>query len=180
MTTTSNTQPRFDDLCADYEDILPSDLSKKASQLLGVPYLQEAPLSESKKLVIGVVMGTGLRPVISLEVQISESITTLSGTRNPVHVHFLYLATSPQTYLSEEALRAIGIEDPVVAGASLVKSDSSMRIPLKINGYRALVVRSPSDSHFAHLNILGGDFIRTSNAHVFFGGDEPRFSILFP
>ncbi|KAF9572757.1 hypothetical protein EC968_009485 [Mortierella alpina] len=170
----------FDELCADFEDISPSDLHEKASTMLNAPYLQEATAVESKKLVQGAVWGASLRPIISLDVQITECITTLSGTRKPVHVHFLYLQASPQTYLSDEALRAIGIEDMVVAGESLANSDSSMRIPLYINGYRSHVVRSPNDSHFAHLNILGEDFIQATGAKVYFGGNEPQFAIQFP
>jgi len=170
----------FDELCADFEDISPTDLGEKASGILNAPYLQEATVVESKKLVQGAVWGANFRPIISLDVQITESITTLSGTRKPVHVHFLYLQASPQTYLSDEALRAIGIEDMVVAGESLASSDSGMRIPLYINGYRSYVIRSPNDSHFAHLNILGEDFIQASCAQVFFGGNEPQFAIKFP
>ncbi|KAF9929637.1 hypothetical protein BGZ75_007097 [Mortierella antarctica] len=170
----------FDELCADFEDISPSDLGEKVSSVLHAPYLQEASVVGSRKLVQGAVWGANLRPIISLDVQITESITTLSGTRKPVHVHFLYLQASPQTYLSDEAMRAIGIEDMVVAGESLASSDSAMQIPLYINGYRSQVIRSPNDSHFAHLNILGEDFIEATGAKVFFGGNEPQFAIQFP
>ncbi|KAF9279340.1 hypothetical protein BGZ68_007977 [Mortierella alpina] len=170
----------FDELCADFEDIAPSDLGEKASAMLNAPYLQESPVAECKKLVQGAVWGSSLRPIISLDVQVTEAIITLSGTRKPVHVHFLYLQASPQTYLSDEALRAMGVEDMVVAGESLTNSDDSMRIPLYINGYRTWVIRSPPESHFAHLNILGEDFIQASRAQVFFGGNEPQFAMKFP
>jgi hypothetical protein len=69
-----------------------------------------------QKLVSGIVWSASLRLIISLSVQITDSILTLSGTRFPINVHFLYLPASPQTYLSDEALRALGIEDMVVVG----------------------------------------------------------------
>ncbi|KAF9195420.1 hypothetical protein BGZ50_004593 [Haplosporangium sp. Z 11] len=170
----------FNTLCADYEDILPSTLEGEMSKLLGAPYLQELSEPECKRSIKGVVWGVHLRPIISLNVQISESIMTLTGTKQPVHVHFLYLATSPQTYMSDEALRAIGVEDIVVVGDAMSETPSTMRIPLLINGYRTLISRSPSDSHFAHLNILAEDFVRASGARVIFGGDNPQFEIVFP
>ena len=170
----------FDELCADFEDISPSDLGEKVSHILNAPYLQEVVVAEPRKFVQGAVWGANFRPIISLDVQISESIITLSGTAKPVHVHFLYLQASPQTYLSDEALRAIGIEDMVIAGECLANSDRSMRVPLYINGYKSYVIRSPHESHFAHLNILGDDFIQASKARVFFGGNEPKFAMQFP
>ncbi|KAF9546655.1 hypothetical protein EC957_009578 [Mortierella hygrophila] len=57
-----------------------------------------------------------------------------------------------QTYIWEEALKLMGIEDAVVAGETLVAPNDHVRLPVKIN---VDVPRSPSDSHFAHLNILG-------------------------
>ncbi|KAG0369790.1 hypothetical protein BC939DRAFT_454593 [Gamsiella multidivaricata] len=169
----------FDSLCADFEDILYSDLEGHASELLCIKYLQQISDSRSKKLVRGVIMGANLRPIISLHVQITEAITTMSGTPHPVNVHFLHVAASAQTYMSEEALRAIGVEDAVVVGESVDKT-KTLRLPLLINGYRVLVSPSPSESHFAHINILGEDFIHASRAQVFFGGDPPRFEIAFP
>ncbi|KAG0043870.1 hypothetical protein BGZ83_010949 [Gryganskiella cystojenkinii] len=168
----------FNSICADFEDILPSDLHDTFSRVLGAQYLQETNDPNHQPHVRGVAWGTNLRPIISLHVQITDSILTLSGTKRPIHVHFLYLAASPQTYLSDETLRVLGIEDLVVVGEAL--NESSMRLPLKINGYTIRVQRSPPDGHFAHLNILGQDFIHLTGAQVFFGGHIPRFEITFP
>ncbi|KAF9092929.1 hypothetical protein BGX29_007748 [Mortierella sp. GBA35] len=173
------TDVRFDDLCADFEDIQLSDLSTRVSQMLGCRYLEETS-PESKKVVRGAVWGANLRPIVSLHVQITDKITTMSGTRNPINVHFLFLEASPQTYISEEALRAMGIEDAVIAGEPLDDSNNDVRLPVKINGYALDVARSPSDSHFAHLNILGEDLICASGANAYFGGNPPQFEITFP
>ncbi|KAI1316534.1 hypothetical protein EDD11_009873 [Mortierella claussenii] len=170
----------FDTLCADYEDITIEDLKGHVSQRLDAPYLQQVADSRSKKVVQGAVWGVSLRPIISLHVQISDAITTLSGTPNPVNVHFLYMATSPQTYMSEEAMRVIGVEDMVVAGEALDDSSTLMRMPLLVNGYQVQVARSPATSHFAHVSILGEDFVHASRARVFFGGDEPTLQFTFP
>ncbi|KAG0316892.1 hypothetical protein BGZ97_006206 [Linnemannia gamsii] len=170
---------RFDALCADFEDIQPSDLAGRVSQKLGARYLEET-LPGCKKLVLGAVWGTNLRPIISLHVQITENIPTISGTRQPVHVHFLFLEASPQTYISEEALKRIGIEDAVVAGESLVGPNDHVSLPVRINGYIVDIARSPSDSHFAHLNILGEDLIRVSGANAYYGGNPPIFELVFP
>ncbi|KAF8943798.1 hypothetical protein BGZ47_005058 [Haplosporangium gracile] len=78
-----------------------------------------------QKLIRGIVWGTNLRLIISLSVQITESILTLSGTRFPINVHFLYLSASPQTYLSEEALRTLGIEDMVIVGEHSIASTNT-------------------------------------------------------
>ncbi|KAG0216084.1 hypothetical protein BGX28_005979 [Mortierella sp. GBA30] len=171
----------FKSVCADFEDILPNDLHTTFSHFLGAQYLQGANDPRHQKHVRGIVWGTSLRAIISLKVEITDSILTLSGARRPMHVHFLYLASSPQTYLSDEALRALGIEDMVIVGEGHERSSAScLRLPLKINGYTVLVARSPSDAHFAHLNILGQDFVQTTGAQVFFGGQIPRFEITFP
>ncbi|KAG0361830.1 hypothetical protein BC939DRAFT_21136 [Gamsiella multidivaricata] len=170
----------FKTICADFEDILPNDLHDSFSKILGAQYLHETNHPHHQQQVRGIVWGASLRPIISLHVQITEFILTLTGTPRPIHVHFLYLEASPQTYLSDEALRALGIEDMVVVGEAQERSSTgSMRLPLKVNGYTLLVARSPSDAHFAHLNILGQDFIQLTRAKVFFGGDIPRFEISF-
>ena len=168
----------FGTICADFEDILPTDLHDTLSKALGAQYLQETNDPNHQKNIRGIAWGTNLRAIISLHVQITESILTLSGTKRPVHIHFLYLAASPQTFLSDEALRVLGIEDLVVVGEA--HTDGAMRLPVRINGYTIHVQRSPSDSHFTHLNILGQDFVRLTNAKVFFGGQVPRFEISFP
>ncbi|KAF8939845.1 hypothetical protein BGZ58_008577 [Dissophora ornata] len=171
----------FKTICADFEDILPNDLHGTFSKILGAEYLHETNDPHHQRHVRGIVWGPSLRPIISLHVQITDSILTLTGTRRPIHVHFLYLAASPQTYLSDEALGALGIEDMVVVGEAHEQSTiSPIRLPLKINGYAVLVDRSPSDAHFAHLNILGQDFVQLTGARVFFGGEVPRFEISFP
>ncbi|KAG0055554.1 hypothetical protein BGZ90_005726, partial [Linnemannia elongata] len=85
-----------------------------------------------EKLVRGIVWGASLRPIISLSVQITESILTLSGTRFPINVHFLYLPASPQTYLSEEALRTLGIEDMVVVGEHSIAPTTSPLDPVSM------------------------------------------------
>ncbi|KAF9900580.1 hypothetical protein BX616_002557 [Lobosporangium transversale] len=169
----------FDTLCADFEDIAAADLKGTASKLLGKQYLEQVTDKRSQKLVRGTTMGASLRPIISLHVQISDAITTMSGTPMPVNVHFLYLAVSPQTYMSDEALRSIGVEDIVVVG-EVMDETKSMRIPLLINGYLVHVLRSPADSHFAHINILGEDFVYATRARVYLGGDPPTFAIAFP
>ncbi|KAF9961022.1 hypothetical protein BGZ72_005145 [Mortierella alpina] len=173
----------FKSICADFEDILPNELHTTFSAILGAQYLQESnDDARHQRQVRGIVWGTSLRPIISLTVQITDSMLTLSGTGRPIHVHFLYLAASPQTYLSDEALRALGVEDMVVVGEGHERSTNtgSLHLPLKINGYTLLVARSPTDAHFAHLNILGQDFVKTTGAQVFFGGHIPRFEITFP
>ncbi|KAF9360873.1 hypothetical protein BGX26_007290 [Mortierella sp. AD094] len=170
----------FTSICADFEDILPTDLHGPFSELLGAQYLQETNNPQHQNHVRGIVWGASLRPIISLPVQITDSILTLTGTRRPIHIHLLYLPASPQTYLSDEALRALGIEDMVVVGEAHKRSSSgSLRLPLKINGYTIQVARSPSETHFAHLNILGQDFVQLTGARVIFGGRIPRFEISF-
>ncbi|KAG0321846.1 hypothetical protein BGZ99_003679 [Dissophora globulifera] len=179
MNNLSNSTSSFDSLCADFEDVCVTDLKGQISQILGLQYLQASPHSTPQKLIKGAVWGASLRPIISLPVQISRSIVTMSGTKQPTNVHFLYIAASPQTYMSEEALRAIGVEDVVQIGESM-DDQESIPLPLLVNGYRILVRRSPSSSHFAHLNIFGEDFVHTSGARVFFGGEQLQFEIAFP
>ncbi|KAF9583020.1 hypothetical protein BGW38_010415 [Lunasporangiospora selenospora] len=160
---------------------LSSQLSCRLNPQQPKPQLVMMDQNQHPHWVRGIVWGASLRLIISFPVQITESIPTLSGTRHPIHVHFLYLSASPQTYLSDEALRVMGIEDVVVLGQSHERSSTgSLRLPLKIGGYTLLVARSPTEAHFAHLNILGQDFVQQTGAHVFFGGDIPRFEISFP
>ncbi|KAI1305603.1 hypothetical protein EDD11_004894 [Mortierella claussenii] len=171
----------FQTICADFEDITADDPHGVFSKILGAQYLQETNDPHHQRHVRGIVWSASLRPIISLHVQVTDSILTLSGTKRPVHIHFLYLAASPQTYLSDEALRVLGIEDMVVVGQAHERSSTgSLRLPLKINGFTILVARSPSDAHFSHLNILGQDFVQLTGANVFYGGDIPRFEISFP
>ncbi|KAF9915232.1 hypothetical protein BX616_006616 [Lobosporangium transversale] len=175
----TNDRTLFKTICADFEDIHPSDLHG-ISRLLGAQYLCESNGPHRQQYVKGIVWGASLRLFVSLHVQLTESILTLTGTRRPIHVHFLYLAASPQTYITDDALRTMGIEDMVVVGVNHGQSSTgSLRLPLKINGYPLLVARSPSDAHFSHLNILGQDFVQVTGADVFFGGDIPRFEISF-
>ncbi|KAG0011453.1 hypothetical protein BGZ82_002999, partial [Podila clonocystis] len=158
----------FDTLCADFEDVLPSDLFDKVSKLLHASYLQESPASH-QTLIRGIVWSASMRPIISLPVQLSGAITTMS-TRKPLHVHFLYLEACPQTYLSEEAMHALGLDNMVVVGEP-EKTDSGsspMRLPLLLNGYKVAVAKAPAESHFAHLNMLGNDFARATGAQVRF------------
>ncbi|KAF9901534.1 hypothetical protein EC991_006045 [Linnemannia zychae] len=169
----------FDALCADFEDIQPSDLAERVSQKLGCRYLEETS-PEPKKLIRGAVWGSSLRPIVSLHVQITDNIITLSGTRQPINAHFLFLEASPQTYFSKEVLKMMGIEDPVVAGEALAGPNDHVRLPVKINGCKVDIARSPSSSHFAHLNILGEDFIRASGAKAYYGGNPPDFVLVFP
>ncbi|KAG9064071.1 hypothetical protein KI688_003250 [Linnemannia hyalina] len=134
----------FKTLCADFEDILPHDLHDTFSKHLQRPYLSiitpptsssnnnATPMIAHQKLVRGIVWGASLRPIISLSVQISESILTLSGTRFPINVHFLYLPSSAQTYLSEEVLRTLGIEDMVVVGEHSIAPTTSLPNPVSI------------------------------------------------
>ncbi|KAF9292807.1 hypothetical protein BGZ88_006095 [Linnemannia elongata] len=135
----------FKTICADFEDILPHDLHDTFSKHLQRPYLSiitpspttslnnnPTPMIVHEKLVRGIVWGASLRPIISLSVQITESILTLSGTRFPINVHFLYLPASPQTYLSEEALRTLGIEDMVVVGEHSIAPTTSPLDPVSI------------------------------------------------
>lgn len=150
----------FETICADFEDVLPSDLFDKVSELLQVSYLQKSAVNH-QKLIRGTVWSASMRPIISLPVQLSGAITTLS-TRNSLNVHFLCLEASPQTYLSEEAMRALRLDDMVVVGelVSTERRGSSIWLPLLLNGYTVVVAQSPAESHFAHLNILGNDFTR--------------------
>ncbi|KAG0290429.1 hypothetical protein BGZ96_006089 [Linnemannia gamsii] len=166
----------FHALCADYEDM---DLVDSVSQKLGARYLKETHPG-SKRLVRGTVWGSSLRPIISLNVQINDNVTTTSGTRQPVLVHFLFLKASPQTYISEEALERMGVEDTVVAVEALAGPNGHVRLPVKINGYVVNVARSPSDSHFAHLNILVEDLIRASSAKAYYDGNPLNFELVFP
>lgn len=135
----------FKTICADFEDILPHDLHDTFSKHLQRPYLSvitpsptsssnnnATPMIAHQKLVRGIVWGASLRPIISLSVQITDSILTLSGTRFPINVHFLYLPASPQTYLSEEALRALGIEDMVIVGEHSIDPATSPLDPVFI------------------------------------------------
>ncbi|KAF9025682.1 hypothetical protein BGZ52_008802 [Haplosporangium bisporale] len=176
------TNPQFDTLCADFEDLISSDLFDKVSELLHAAYLQESAVSHQNQ-IRGAVWSASMRPIISLPVQLSGAITTLS-TRKPLNVHFLYLEASPQTYLSEEAMRALRLDDMVVVGepVSTEGRGSSIRLPLLLNGYLVAVVQSPAESHFAHLNILGNDFTRAAGAQVRFDGDDKtvHFEISFP
>jgi len=79
-------------------------------------------------------------PIISLPLQLSGATTTLSK-RNPLNVHFLCLEASPQTYLSEEAMRALRLDDMVVVGepVSTERRGASIRLPLLLNGYTVVV-----------------------------------------
>ncbi|KAF9139572.1 hypothetical protein BG015_001972, partial [Linnemannia schmuckeri] len=138
----------FKTICADFEDILPHDLHDTFSKHLQRPYLSlitspptssqsnsnsATPMIAHQKLVRGIVWGASLRLIISLSVQITESILTLSGTRFPINVHFLYLPASPQTYLSEEALRTLGIEDMVIVGEHSIAPTNTPLDPVTIN-----------------------------------------------
>ncbi|KAF9137704.1 hypothetical protein BGX30_009983 [Mortierella sp. GBA39] len=74
----------------------------------------------------------------------------------------------------------MGIEGAVVAGETLVAPNDHVRLLVKINGYNVDVPRSPSDSHFAQLDILGEGLIRAFGANVHYGGNPPNFELAFP
>ncbi|KAF9920633.1 hypothetical protein FBU30_009498 [Linnemannia zychae] len=169
----------FEVLCADFEDFQPVELTERISSKLGVRYLEETS-PEPRKIVQGVVWGPRLRPIISLPVQVTDDIVIKEGTRKSINVHFLYYEVSPQTYISKEALEIMGIEEAVIAGEPLIGPNDHVRLPVMINGCRVDVARSPSNSHFSHLNILGCDLIHASGAKVYYGGNPPKFELAFP
>ncbi|KAG0088366.1 hypothetical protein BGZ92_006271 [Podila epicladia] len=124
-----------------------------------------------------------MRPIISLPVQASGAITTIS-TRKPLNILFLYLELSPQTYFFAEAKRALVLDDMFVVRESVTTNiaGSSIQLPLFLNKFKVAVMQSPAKSRFVHLNISGNDFVRAAGTQVQFGGDSeaPQFEIYFP
>ncbi|KAG0238166.1 hypothetical protein BGW42_007157 [Actinomortierella wolfii] len=196
----------FDHICADFEEIMPEDLYQSISRRLGVQYLSEAShVPVPLPIIQGATIGASMRPFVSMVVQKDQRMEvavsgrnpgspfpTLDGHGNPGeipplprNVHFLYMAACPQTYLSIQTLKALGIDDQEMVELGLVNDDDCamddpIPIPLLINGYPVLAYVSPPESHFAHLNIIGQSLLRASGASVTMTGNPPVLVFTFP
>ncbi|PUU73966.1 hypothetical protein B9Z19DRAFT_1134108 [Tuber borchii] len=120
------------------EDIYAGDISR----LMGVSYLSQAPdlLARDLPVEVGaIIYGPNGRTITSL-------IVTYKG--NSRWVFFLIDTGAPKTFLSLEAYSALGIPWTQELGAWVT-----------IAGRATIVCQSPVKSHFAHVNILGTDFV---------------------
>lgn len=145
-------------------DILLLDLCSRDLHELGtklnLTYLGDASEEHIGKEISGNLWGPNHRALIPLVVR-------RKGYRKLVF--FLIDTGAPSTYLSEETLRALGIE--VVDDAGFI---------VNINGVNHSVHQSPPDQHFPDVNVLGTDFLRLTGAVLTIAYDHTKtVSLLF-
>ncbi|PUU77264.1 hypothetical protein B9Z19DRAFT_1128524 [Tuber borchii] len=139
------------------EEILHTNIARD----LGINYLSEATgdkLIHCPQMVNGYIFGKAGRSIIPFPISFNSP---------PRWVFFMFDTGAPQTFLTEQASKAIGvIPDPEEPGTVL-----------DINGYLTTVFISPNNCLFAHINLLGTLFCRLN--HVFAVEDYYRGTVSF-
>jgi hypothetical protein len=129
----------FDD--NSFSDVAHSRLLQEISGCLRQKYL--VPYQNNSNKVTGVIYGPNARPMICLPVR------PLEGKGETLSVHFLVDTGFPNTFLAEEALKALfSVGDKV-----LIESTN-------VNIWGTNLIVSQSTAHWQGINILGADYLR--------------------
>ncbi|KAF1808751.1 hypothetical protein P152DRAFT_208066 [Eremomyces bilateralis CBS 781.70] len=127
----------YDVLITDIDD---NTLHKEISDRVGIPYLKEATKDEADKVadtIRGFVYGRKFRMILPCALTINEKAHW---------VFFIVDSGAPLTYISTQVAQTFKLnedEDPWNG---------------YIAGHKHAIYMAPPDSHFANINILGGDF----------------------
>jgi hypothetical protein len=135
-------------------DVLLSDINEGDLYLIaemeGAPYLNISSTQKPIFPVEGLVMGMNRRYMINLSVR-------RKNTKHFKNVVFMVDTGSPYTFLSLTAMKAM-----VGPGENI---PSIMK--LEIQGKASVICYlSPSDKHFADVNLLGMDFLEMSRSNL--------------
>ncbi|PUU77262.1 hypothetical protein B9Z19DRAFT_1065998 [Tuber borchii] len=123
-----------------FPDIKHETLETIVAEILGLPYLSEAPAAEAKILVHvahGYTHGRYGRTIFPLIVTYKDEARW---------VFFIHDSGCPQTYLSDQARKALGIRPDM---------PKSM---VTIGGHPSPAYKASTGSHFHDINLLGTDF----------------------
>jgi hypothetical protein len=149
-------------LANDYDvllsDIKPHELPTRISAIMGVPYLSEAP--NCTWPLHGKIVGYNKRLLFTIPVSLGEK---------SVYVHFILDTGAPATFIAEDVLQALGVEE----------WELSYKTP-KINGVKWAVWVSNQGNHFKGLNLLGMDFLSRIDAHLQVNMENNTTSITMP
>jgi hypothetical protein len=135
-------------------DVLLSDINEGDLYLIaemeGAPYLNISSTQEPGFPVEGLVMGMNRRYMINLSVR-------RKNTKHFKNVVFMIDTGSPYTFLSRTAMKAM-----VGSGENIPPI-----MKLEIQGKAPVICYlSPSDKHFADVNLLGMDFLEMSRSNL--------------
>ncbi len=135
-------------------DVLLSDINEGDLYLIaemeGAPYLNISSTQEPSFPVEGLVMGMNRRYMINLSVR-------RKNTKHFKNVVFMIDTGSPYTFLSLTAMKAmVGPGENI---PSIMKLEIQGKAPV-------ICYLSPSDKHFADVNLLGMDFLEMSRSNL--------------
>jgi hypothetical protein len=143
--------PPFDVLVA---GITTKDLHSSISDALGCSYLAAAPAAEMWP-VKGICYGVHRRSMVTMPVSFRGSC---------VNVHFLFDTGSPCTYMSSEALKAVGWND-TLSDCPLINNVAVWNFVLCSDlGWQDQTTGEMHEYHFKGINMLGMDFLHRSMA----------------
>eukprot|EP00835_Amoeboradix_gromovi_P002608 NODE_151_length_17042_cov_0.275925.p6 type:complete len:257 gc:universal NODE_151_length_17042_cov_0.275925:4934-4164(-) len=144
----------YDVLLTDVNHIV---LVDKVAKELNIKYLQEAT-DAGKNSINGILFGTNLRPMINLPI-------SFAGNK-AINVIFIIDTGSPVLYICETAMKALGFHNVF---------PDSFDIKFRDGGYK--VEKSPKDSHFEQLNLIGSSFLVTARADLAINYYEKTFKM---
>jgi len=141
MDSSTFIEPKLQDLFL--LDIFEEDLYKSIAFDLSVEYLKPSHLKVEWP-VMGTLFGANMRPFVNLLVR--------DNSNRSINVIFLIAPNVPTVHLSATAMKAL---------TGWVKS---ICINVNIHGIGIETYLSPPDSHFAHINVIGSDYLHTARA----------------
>jgi hypothetical protein len=127
-------------------DVTHSDLISEIAERLEVEYLKEAT-SPSSSVVRGVLYGSNYRPMVNL-------VISSKRHNKQVNVIFLVDTGSPNLYISEQAMHALGFTDNIPKTFEVYVGD---------NLYEAFM--SPM-THYHDINLIGASFLSAARAKI--------------
>jgi hypothetical protein len=134
-------------------DIVAEDIYENIPKQLNVEYLSDAP-NELDQNITGIMFGRNFRLFCATTVSVKNKIKM---------VIFLVDTGSPNTFISEDALRSFGIVLP-----------KSKHIYVSINKRETRVMMS--HSHFSDICVIGMDFLNANKVGLFaYCGDDIFF-----
>lgn len=139
----------FDVLLTDMQE---SNLFNEIAYELGVVYLeQQTRVGDGKNPVVGCLYGIYFRPMVNLVIESKRF-------KKPINVIFIVDTGAPGLFISEKALNALGITE--------LPTDPKQAIKVEFGGLTHEAIMSPTDSHYADFNLLGGAFLARLRAFV--------------
>ena len=128
-------------------DVHARDLHHDISRQLGRIYLADYTDNSPVDDIVGIIWGPHKRVFVPMVIRM--------GNKHK-NVHMLIDTGSPSTYVSNEVFSSF---DKMIY-------NPSNPVTVNINGRPIAVLKSPEQSHFSEMNILGSDYLKICNAKV--------------